>query len=124
MGRYSNSTATAFALLPCQHEGHHELAEHDDGLEITCTECGAKTWIPRRCECGLPVAQAKKAHEENWKLALAFPIFPGAEPVPGSGSLYGIEESLRIKGVPVVVTAKEMLEPKAKVAPRRRRRHG
>ena len=56
MGHYINSTVSKFRMLPCEHEGHHELAEHKDSLEIACTHCGAAVTIPLRCECGKETA--------------------------------------------------------------------
>ena len=56
MGFYVNSTASKLSMLPCEHEGQHELAEHEDSLEIACTHCGKAITIPKRCECGKATA--------------------------------------------------------------------
>ncbi len=56
MGHYISSTVSKFRALPCPHEGQHELAEHEDRLEIACTHCGKAVSIPLRCACGKKTA--------------------------------------------------------------------
>ena len=107
MGRYDTSTVTDFELLPCQHEGHHELAEHPEGLGITCTECGARTWIPRVCVCGHVVPQAKRPHQEGEKPPCWFPRL-----AQGPNALRSLEAAIAASGRTVVITAREVLAGK------------
>ena len=105
MARYVSSTVAEFTTMPCAHGSDHmELAEHPEGLEIVCTECGARTWIPKRCKCGLTVAQAKTPHEEGWKPAIAFPRIPQSP-----NALRSLENAIRASGGTVVITAAEVL---------------
>lgn len=107
MGRFANSTATVFELLPCQHEGKHELAESPEGLLVACSECGANTFIPRLCECGRPTAQAKPKLSESYKPPCWFPRI-----AQGPNALRSLEAAIAASGRTVVITAREVLAGK------------